>query len=431
MQYLFWEGAFAMAYETWIGPTYLSGVAGELGVGVMWVGLLTSIPAIGAVAQLLGLWHLHQARSIKTYVIRLAGAARGLWAIPVFLAWYWGIRSFSLHETFPATRWFLAAAICSCLSAVVGSASGVAWMSWVREIVPQSFRGRFFGLRQRYTMAAVVAAHAIAVLLIGWKPSGIHLGYGILLVLALIAAALSTGFLARVRDVRRPSVSSTRATQEPMKFAQLLEPLQNERFRSLILFGSVFNGTVQMAGPFFPYYFTRELHLSMSTVSFWTILTNVGWFAASVYWGKCADGKRRLGLPFWTALCLIALSPAFYIFASPRAALWIGPIDYFTNGIFWAGYSLVYTTLLLEACPAERCGLYYSVYAACNGLAGAAGGLLGGQLAIVLIPMGGFRALWALATVLRLGVIALMYPLLIQGNTTESDCAPDAHPVAS
>lgn len=433
MQYLFWEGVFSSAYETWIGPTYLSGVAGELGVSVVWVGLLTAIPAIGAVAQLLGLWHFHRAPSVKSYVIHLAWIARGLWAIPVVLAWYWGFRSFSLHESFPATRWFLVTAFCSCLSSMVGSASGVGWMSWVRDLVPQSFRGRFFGLRQRFTMGAVVAAHAIAVLLVGWRPAGVHVGYGVLLVFALVSAALSTLLLGRVRDVK--SSKKEKSPRAALTVSQLLEPLRDERFRSLILFGSLFNGTVQLAGPFFPYYFTRELHLELSTVSFWTILTNIGWFSASVYWGKSADGKRRLGIPFWVALHLIALSPAFYIFASPAAATRIGPVDYFTNGIFWAGYSLVYTTMLLEACPADRCGLYYSVYAACNGLAGALGALLGGPLALLLMPLGGFRTLWAVAAVSRLGVIWFMHPLLIQGATPpvleESDCAPVAQPVAS
>jgi MFS family permease len=115
-------------------------------------------------------------------------------------------------------------------------------------------------------------------------------------------------------------------------------------------------------------------------------------------------------------------------------ALQIGPVDYFTNGIFWAGYTLVYTTMLLEACPPEKCGLYYSVYAACNGLAGAMGSLLGGQLALLLLPVGGFKALWALAAVLRLGVIAFLFPCLIRGAKpapAESDCAPVAQPVAS
>jgi MFS family permease len=316
---------------------------------------------------------------------------------------------------------------------MVGSASGVGWMTWVRDIVPQSFRGRFFGLRQRFTMGAVVAAHAIAVLLVGWRPAGFHLGYGILLLFALISAALSSLLLGGVRDVKRSKREA--GPDAALSFSQLLEPLRDERFRSLILFGSLFNGSVQIAGPFFPYYFTKELHLPLSTVSFWTILTNIGWFSASVYWGKSADGKRRLGLPFWAALHLIALSPAFYIFASPEMAKMIGPIDYFTNGIFWAGYSLVYTTLLLEACPADRCGLYYSVYAACNGLAGALGTLLGGPLALILMPLGGFRTLWAVATLLRLGVIWFMHSLLIQGATPpvleESDCAPVAQPVAS
>jgi hypothetical protein len=283
-------------------------------------------------------------------------------------------------------------------------------------------------------MAAVIAAHAFAVLMVGWRPQGLHLGYAVLLALALVSAGLSTYFLGRVRDVRKNAGSGV--SSPLLTFSQILEPLRDTRFRSLVLFGAVFNGTIQLGGPFFPYYFTRELHLPLSTISFWTILTNLGWFVASVHWGKSADGKRRLGMPFWGALHLIALSPAFYIFASPEMALRIGPIDYFTNGIFWAGYNLVFTTLLLEACPPTRCGTYYSVYAACNGLAGAIGSLVGGQLALILIPFGGFKALWVVTTVLRLGVIWMMYPCLIKGATPpvvreESDCAPVAHPVAS
>ena len=133
-------------------------------------------------------------------------------------------------------------------------------------------------------------------------------------------------------------------------------------------------------------------------------------------WGKCADGNRRLGKRFWVALHLIALSPAFYIFGGAEWALRIGPLDYFTNGIFWAGYTLVFTTLLLEACPPGRCVLYYSVFAACNGLAGALGNFLGAELLPVLEPMGGFRALWAVAALLRLSVIWTMYPLLFGGK---------------
>ena len=255
LRFLFWEGAFAMAYETWIGPTYLSGVAGELGVSVGWVGLLAAVPAIGSIGQVLSLWLFSKSSTVKGYVLRLATLARLLWAVPIALAWIWGMQSY-LHGTpFPASRWFLLTAICSCISSVIGSSSGVVWMSWVRDLVPSNFRGRFFGLRQRYTMAAVVAAHAAACFWVGWRPGGVHLGYGVLLILALLCAAISTTLLGRVPDVRRGD-----RARESLRPGNLLEPLRHPRFGSLILFGAVFNGAMQLAGPYFPYYFTKELH---------------------------------------------------------------------------------------------------------------------------------------------------------------------------
>src|SRR5438094_581358 len=99
---LCWEGAFAMAYETWIGPVYLSGLAGEAGVSLPLLAVLTSIPWIGSIGQVFGLWAFERWPSRKRYTITVASAARALWSVPLFLAFFW----FRKSARFPAENWF-------------------------------------------------------------------------------------------------------------------------------------------------------------------------------------------------------------------------------------------------------------------------------------------------------------------------------------
>src|SRR4051794_36718845 len=66
---LFWEGAFSQVYDTWTGPTYLSGLAGELHAPVFWVSLLCAAAWIGAVGQLFGAWFYVRVPSYKQYTV--------------------------------------------------------------------------------------------------------------------------------------------------------------------------------------------------------------------------------------------------------------------------------------------------------------------------------------------------------------------------
>jgi hypothetical protein len=416
-QILCWEGAFAMVYETWIGPTYLSGMAGELGVSVALLSLFTAVPWLGAVAQLASTWTLHGSPSVKRYVVRLATIARSLWLIPVSLAWCWGIHAALRHEPFPAVRWFGLTCILACVSACVATASGVAWMAWVRELVPAPFFGRFFGVRQRFTMGAVILAHGVGFFLVSWKPGGYSMGFGLMLAGALVCAVFSTLLLTRIPDATPAPESRSRCEREGggQWLQRLREPLGDSRFRDILIFSAVFNGTIQLAGPFFPYYFTRELRIPMSTIAFWTVLMNLGWFLAAVAWGKWMDRKRdRLGAGFWVATHMICLSPIYYVVPGLAWATRVGPIDYFTNGIAWAGYSLFLTTRLMSVCPRGKSAYYFSVNSAASGLSGVLGNLLGAQLAIALQPWGGFRALWVVTTASRLAVLWGLHRLLMQ-----------------
>jgi MFS family permease len=406
---LYWEGAFSMIYDTWVGPTYLSGLGGELHVPVLYVSLICSAAWIGAVGQLVGSWAYERVPSYKRYTVAAAAVSRGMWLLPLLFAAYWMHQSRMQGRSFPAESWFALTAAVACLGALFGASSAASWNSWMRALVPQRLRGRFFGGRQRFVMVALIGANLLASACIDWRPGGLHAGFAVLGALAVTAAGVSTWLLSRVRDAGTPHVveSSQSFTQK------VLEPLRDRRFRGIVLYGAAFNGALQLASSYFPYYFTREMHFPMSQVAFWTVLNNIGCLLAAAAWGKFLDRSGATASVMRAMGSFVALSPLLYVTPSILWVRMIAPADYLTNGMIWCGYQLALTTLLFKSIPSRSStALCFSIYTAAAGLCGAVGSLLGGRLAVWLMPWGGFRALFLVASACRFAVIWGMYSLV-------------------
>lgn len=393
---LCWEAAFAMAYETWVGATYLSGLAGELGVSVGLVTLLTMVPWIGWSGQLIGNWLIERIGDVRAYTLAVAAVARSLWLIPLATALYWTLR----NRPFPMETWIVVLSCTACVVSMLGSSSASAWYSWMRAIVPPGFQGRFFGARQRYTMSGIMLANLLAASWVGWRPGGLYAGYAAIGILAICSGAASTAFLSRVPGASHLKAPGGRQPPRPMR-EMCLEPFRDRAFRPVLVFIAVFNGAMQMAGPFFPYYFTKELRISMSTVAIWTLLTNVAAFVAAPWWGRQIDRARDAGPLLRRATLAMSFSPILYLFPSAQVIRFIAPIDFLTNGLVWSGYTLCMTTLLMARSPRQKNVAYFSLYVATSGLAGALGTWIGGFLAAHLAGYGGFRALFVIAAVCR------------------------------
>jgi MFS family permease len=399
---LCWEAAFCLMYETWIGPTYLSGMAGELGVKVGIVSLLAAIPWIGPSGQILGAWVFDRSPSVREFVVRLAGAGRTLWLIPFFFACFWGIRLKISGVPFPVNTWFLITAFTACIASFLTSASTNAWMYWVKTLVPHRFRGRFFGVRQRFTTFGFVTASLFAASIVAWSPGGFKLGYGVLCVLAILTGGISTLLLSKIKDVPHERLAHAQARS----FKEIiLIPVRDKEFRKLLIFGTVFNGALQICGPYFPYYFTNRLHISMSSVAIWTALQYIGIFASSSYWGSLTDRAKFIpNILRWTGMAMV-ISPLFYLSLNSDLIRVIGPIEYFFNGVIYSGFVLAQMKLLLKSGTHGPSSSYFSTYAAFCGLSGALCAFLGGQLASLLEFQGGFRALWVIGSLARLSAV--------------------------
>jgi hypothetical protein len=409
---LFWEGAFAMVHDAWTGPTYLGGLAGELGAPVFWVSLLCSAAWIGAVGQLIGAWAYERVPSYKRYTVRLAVASRALWLLPIFTAAFWWFRARSGGAPFPIETWCALTAVVACGAALLGASSASAWSSWMRALVPAASRGRFFGERQRFVTVALVLGNLVAAALVSWRPGGTHAGFALIGVLSVTFAGISAWLLAKVEDAGRPNGTGPKSAREFAAWVR--EPLCDPGFRGIVIYGAAFNGVMQLASPYFAYYFTRELGIPMSQIAFWTVLSNIGCVCAVARWGRYLDqeGRHPRRTMRWMG-SLVALSPLYYLSSSSAVISTIAPFDYLTNGAIWAGYWLGLTTLLYRSIPAgHSVALCFSIYTAAAGLCGAAGSLLGGKLAVWLAPWGGFRALWVVSSALRFTVLWGLYRLV-------------------
>jgi len=405
LYYLCLEAGLAMAYDSWLGTTYLSGLAGQMGVDLSVVAVLNALPFIGSIGQLGGLKLMARFTSVRRYTLALACFARAIWLIPFICGAIWGFQAFKTNTPFPATLWFKVVTIVALVAGLAASLSGTGWNSWMRALIPSHFQPKFFGLRHRYIMGTLIGANLIAFVLISKTWHGLHLGFFILGIFALSSAALSTFLLSRVPNAlsKKDSPPSTTRTM------RWYEPLQDQTFRRVLIFGASFHGAVNLCSSYFSYFFTKELHIPLSTIAFWTCLTNLGNFLAAAYWARHAGRAASLPKILRNSGIYVAAAPLFY--ALPTAALFvIAPLEYFVNGLAWSGYTIAMTTLLFRSCPPKQCASYFALYAATCGLSGAMGTLLGGKIAFWLAPWGGFRALWILGSTARFGILYFFLP---------------------
>ncbi len=393
------EGALALGFETLVGPIYIGAWAGKMGIPAEKLPWLTALPLLGAVGQLIGVAALSGLASrlpLKWLCITLSSLARSLWCL-LFL--------------FPSAGPEMVG-IVGAVSSAIGLTGTSFWMAWMKGTVPQRFEGRFWGVRARGSTLGVLSAHVIAALTL-WhlERTGAQklLPFAVLLAVAMLSALGSVLILSTLPEGAAPS--------SRVRFKELLRSRPHMR---LVGITCLFQAGMGLVGPYFPYYFTHEVGLASAEVSLWYGLTQLGMAVSAIFWGRRWDrafagrGKSPGSLLSFTGV-LLALSPLPYIVRDPDWLHWIGPPEYFINGVFFAGFQIGISTILFKAVgkqDSSRATVLFSVLAASQGLSSAAAAWLGSKLALWLAPLGGFRALWVVGTLYRLSVAIWVLPRL-------------------
>ena len=380
------DGIFAVQYVTLTGGTLLTTFLLALGADAEQIGLVAALPLLGALLQPVGAEVVRRRNGRRKSVVLAAGIADVvLWGgVVAAVAWL------------PPGRAVAAVVGVIALQQAASAFVGVAWTSWISDLVPPSLRGRYFG-RRNVVCNALGAATAVgagaAVRAAGDAPLPTFL--------ALIGAGVafrlvSLGFLARQPEPR-PAVSAPGGIA-----AQLRGPLAHPAFRRLLVAQGAWGFGVNLASPFFTVYMLEEAGVDAGTALAFAALATVANLFGQRVWGPLCDRYGDHEVLRVTALAA-ALQPAWWLLTSPgtTGVALMGMLS-FTGGFAWAGVALATGNLTMRLAPEKGKTAFFAAQGAVAGAAGAAGALLGGALATSAFA-GALKGLFLTSAAVRVG----------------------------
>jgi MFS family permease len=247
------------------------------------------------------------------------------------------------------------------------------WISLTADIIPLSWRGRYFASRN----IAMGISGMLATILVGEviTRSGVPAGYQIAMGIAFTLGLFSTFSFSRIIEAPPP------APVQKLNFLTLQNLLRDQRshpgFMLLCATAALWNFSLNIAGPFFNVYLVENLKATASAVGIVTIVTSISSLFVQRFFGVLTDrwGPRQVQLI--TGL-LIPILPFSWVFV--RSPWHVIPIN-LLSGILWAGYSLASFNFLLAFTPEDQRARYSALYQLIVTLSLSAGAVLGGQIA--------------------------------------------------
>jgi len=164
-----YDGLASEAMGSLTTGVFLAGFAVELGASNFAIGVLASVPFFVQLLQIPAVILVERIRARRAICVWASGVGR------IFLLGAALAPLLASHAAIAALTGFLA------VHQGMGAISGCAWNSWMRDLVPDSEQGRFFGRRTAATTALSVALALLGGAVVDvWKnyiPGNSALGY--------------------------------------------------------------------------------------------------------------------------------------------------------------------------------------------------------------------------------------------------------------
>lgn len=414
------DGVFATVFSNITGGVLLSNFLVQLNATPTQVGLLSSIPMLANLLQPIGALLGDRTRSRHWYCIWVYVPARLLW---VFLALGILLSTWQRLNSQALVTWTLVILLASNLVGALGSAS---WLSWMAALVPRRLRGRYFGIRNSAASLTNLLSVPLMGLIISAFPGGSLHGYGIVLLLGILAGIISLAFQSLMLDVdpqvqdavgeageggvqRRSGEGETGEIGEmggvPLHHRLAAFLLKDINFLLFLLYVCLWMFAVNLSAPFFNLYMLDNLAIDVRWVTLYNSLQAGANMLMLVLWGKLADRVGNRSILIAVGL-VVAVTPLFWIGTGMNSlSVWVWlPLLHILAGVTWAAIDLCTNNLQLGVAPTLHQSSYFALVAAMAGVSGALGTTAGGFLA-EFSEYGGILGLFALSGVVRLVAI--------------------------
>jgi len=287
--------------------------------------------------------------------------------------------------------------------ALVGLFISPVWSSWMKDIVDEEKRGKYFGKRNKIAGAAGLAATLIAGFILDFfKNQGyILLGFGVLFILASLFKMVSRSYLKKQYE---PKLKIQDGYY--FSFGQFLRKSLTNNYGKFVIFIALINFTVALSGPFFAPYMLRDLGLNYVTyILLNLIIPSVVTLVTMPLWGILTDRHGSIKI-IQTTAWLIPFIPIMWII-SPNI-YWLIFLQ-IISGITWAGFNLAAGNFIYDAVTPQRMSICSAYMLVLSGMGAFLGAILGGLLASLPITfMNIFFFVFAISGIARLIVISVM-----------------------
>jgi MFS family permease len=411
------EGGLATAMGSLFSGIFLTGFAVSLDASRLQIGTLFALPALCGVAQLAGSWWMERGGQARRLCLLFTLLSRLLY-LPVLL-----VPLLATGLSTEAKVWWVIGLMA--ISNLLGSLSGVAWLTWIKALVPANLRVAFFGRRNLVNTALSFGVCLAGGLLVDAWGSGDQariVGFSVVFLIAMSCGLVSWFLMTRIQDGE-----PVKPPENPASFLPLLAaPLREGNFRRVVLFYTVWNLAVNVAAPFIPVFFMQKLGLPFWYVIALSTLSSVMGLVANNFWVALA---QRFGLKPVVMLATLgeAIFPLSLVLVTPQWS-WILLVIHLT-GIFNTPIAIGPDNLLLKLAPDRNASAYMAVFRAIVGPATAIAAVLGGYLAGAWSGSEFTLGPWAfggLQLVFLLSFGGRILSLFFLAGVAE----PDAHPLA-
>lgn len=353
--------------------------------GVM-LGAVVTVQQLATVAQVVGALVAERFRTKKGVWFVLAIVHRGVWFLPVGLAFLAPHRP-ALAATILV--WLVAG------SAIFAQMSAGLWYSWMADLVPERMRSRYWAGR----ISIVTLAYLFGLALFGYlldrfpdprQPDGSWTGFAI-----VFAIGAAIGCIDIFVHLFVPEPHSAPPQRRESMVRYILAPLRDPDFRALTMSMGIWTFGVGILGAFPIVYVTRTFGVSYSLLSAWLICSSISTAVTGFLWGRLMQrtGARTFGALMMLMGPVAGLSwffladrpvelalPLLGVQSLPQAMIVLCATSLLAGG-FYAGVSLCQLNLTAALAPkgAEKT-VWISLHFTFAGLMGAAGPLAGGAI---------------------------------------------------
>ena len=374
LKYVLYDGMMSQAMVSLSAGAFIIAFALLLGASNFLIGLLVAAPFLGNIFRIPAVMLVEKVGRRKLISVLASLISR---------AW---LSVFAFIPLLARTSGLSLLAVGIFLSGAIAAFSNSAWSSWMRDLVPDEIRGRFFSKRLTLGLALAMPLSLGAGRFIDfWKvqfPAQVAFGYSVLF---LFAFGFGTVGVLALRATPEPRM------EKPGKRVSLGEiirsPLKDENFKRMLGFTTSWALAFNFAVPFFVVYMLKRIGLSLTMVIVFSVISQLFNILFLRIWGSLTDRfSNKSVMQVSGALLLISVIvwpfttlPEVHVATLPLLAL-----IHILLGIAIAGVSIASFNIAFKLAPPGDATKYLALNGALVSVGMGVGPILGGLFADVL-----------------------------------------------